>query len=215
MFPAHLARCVSNHRRPSDETRDCLDLLSKNRVVTCSISKVNGEAEVNRSVRDRVWIFSFVFLAALFASAQQVGVGTLDAEALKKAVPATYFFRGQSAPVQLRNSAGFRTADGKVALAGLVDTGGYASDIAQKYQGFLIAEEKLTIEGSDLPSGAYGFGFEKDGNFVVMDVGAHDVLSVPFHTDQNLPRAVPLKIVADQGSYRLYAGRKWVSLKLQ
>jgi len=48
-----------------------------------------------------------------------------------------------------------------------------------------------------------------------MDVGAHDLLSVPFHTDANLPRAVPLKIVADQGLYRLYAGKKWVSLKAQ
>jgi len=170
---------------------------------------------VNRPLRGSVLILSFVLLAGLFASAQQEGTGALSAEALKKVVPATYFFRGQSAPVQLRNSAGFRTADGKLAPAGLVDTSGYASDVAQKYQGFLITEEKLSIEGTELTAGAYGFGFDKDGKFVVMDVGAHDLLSVPFHTDHNLPRAVPLKIVADEGSYRLYAGKKWVSLKVQ
>lgn len=157
----------------------------------------------------------FVLLAVLSASAQQEGAGTLNAEALKKVVPSSYFFRGQSAPVQLRNSAGFRTADGMFTVAGLVDTSGYASDIQQKYQGFLIAEQKLSIEGSDLPAGAYGFGFGKDGKFIVMDVGAHDLLSVSFHTDANLHRAVPLTIVADQGSYRLYAGKKWVSLKVQ
>jgi len=156
-----------------------------------------------------------VLLVAVFSPAQQPAAGTLDAEALKKIVPATYFFRGLSAPVQLRNSAGFRAADGMLTLAGLVDTGGYASDIQEKYQGFLIAEEKLRVEGSDLPAGAYGFGFEKDGKFLVMDVGAHELFSVPFHTEQNLPRAVPLQIVADQDSYRLYAGKKYVTLKVQ
>jgi hypothetical protein len=176
---------------------------------------MNGETKVRRSLRSSILIFSFALLAALFVSAQQEAAGVLNAEALKKVVPATYFFRGQSAPVQLRNSAGFTSANNMFTLAGLVDTSGYASDVQEKYQGFLITEVKLTIEGSDLPAGAYGFGFEKDGNFLVMDVGAHNLFSVPFHTDQNLPRAVPLKIIADQGSYRLYAGKKWVSLKLQ
>lgn len=178
------------------------------------ISIMNGETKVNRFLRGCILILSFALMPALFSSAQE-GAGVLSAETLKKVVPASYFFRGQSAPIQLRNSAGFSTANGMFTLAGMVDTSGYASDIQQKYQGFLITEVKISIEGSDLPPGAYGFGFEKDGNFVVMDVGAHDLLSVLFHNDQKLPRAVPLKIVADQGSYRLYAGKKWVSLKAQ
>src|SRR5271170_6352469 len=145
----------------------------KNKVVMRLIPNVNGETKMSRSRRGLL-IVSFALLAAAFASAQE-SAGTLSAEALKKVVPSTYFFRGQSAPVQLRNSAGFTTANGMFALAGLVDTSGYASDIQQKYQGFLITEVKLSIEGSDLPAGAYGFGFEKDGNFAVMDVGAHDL----------------------------------------
>ena len=181
---------------------------------------------MNRSIRGSVLMLALVAWAACFAVAQQKG-GMLNAETLKKVVPATYFFRGQSAPVQVRNSAGFGTADGKLTLAALVDTSGYASDVVEKYQGLLVTEEKLRVEGTDLPAGAYGFGFEKDGKFVVMDVGAHDLLSVAFHTDQDLRRAVPLQIIADpssgpssdqgsdRGSYRLYAGKKWVSLKLQ
>ena len=117
--------------------------------------------------------------------------------------------------MQLRNSAGFRTADGKLVLAGLVDTSGYSTDVAEKYQGFLITEVKLNIEGSELPPGEYGFGFSKEGKFLVMDVGANDLFSVASHLDDNLHRPVPLTIVADQGSYRLYAGKKWVSLKAQ
>jgi hypothetical protein len=162
-----------------------------------------------------VVIFSFCLLASLLLSAAEPSPGVLGAEDLKRVVPASYFFRGQSASVQLRNAAGFRAADGKLVLAGLVDTSGYSSDVAEKYQGFLITEIKLSIEGSELPPGQYGFGFSKQAKFVVMDVGANDLLNVDSHVDDKLQRAVPLKIVADQGSFRLYAGKKWVGLKAQ
>jgi hypothetical protein len=140
--------------------------------------------------------------------------GVLSPDQLKKIVPAAFFYRGQSASVQLRNSVGVRTKDDKYILAGLVDTSGYASDIAQKYQGFLISEVKLDIGGSSLPPGEYGFGFTGD-KFVVTDVGANDMLSATFNTDTNLKRAVPLKIIEDNGTYKLYAGKKWVELKVQ
>ena len=160
-------------------------------------------------------ILSFCLLAWRLLSATEPSAGVLDAEDLRKAVPASYFFRGQSASVQLRNSAGFRTPDGKLVLAGLVDTSGYSADVAEKYQGFLITEVKLSIEGSDLPPGQYGFGFSQQNKVLIMDVGANDLCSLASHLDENLHRAVPLTIVADQGSYRLYAGKKWVRLKVQ
>jgi hypothetical protein len=149
----------------------------------------------------------------LHALAQQPKPGVLNSEDLKRLVPAAYFFRGQSATVELRNSAGFSDAEGKMVLAGLVDTSGYAADVQAKYQGFLITELKLKIEGSDIPPGQYGFGFSKDGKFLVMDVGANDLLSVAAKSDDKLARPVPLKIIEDQGGYRLYAGRRWVSLR--
>jgi hypothetical protein len=96
-----------------------------------------------------------------------------------------------------------------------VDTSGYAADLAEKYQGFLITELKLDIEGSELAPGQYGFGFTKAGKFVVMDVGANDLLGVSFKRDENLKRPVPLKIVEDGGGYKLYAGKNWVSLKVK
>jgi hypothetical protein len=165
--------------------------------------------------RKSVFIFSFWLLAALLALAADPAPGVLSVDDIKKVVPPSYFFRGQSAPVQIRNSVGFRTADGKLVLAGLVDTSGYSSDVAEKYQGFLITEVKLNLEGTELSPGQYGFGFGKDGKFLVMDVGANDLFSVASHLDDKLHRPVPLTIVADQGSYRLYAGKKWVSLKVQ
>ena len=156
-----------------------------------------------------------LLLASLLASAQQAKPGMLTAEELKKVVPSTYFFRGQSGSVQLRNSAGFRGQEGKLVLAGFVDTSGYAADLAEKYQGFLITELKPDIEGSELVPGEYGFGFTKGGKFVVMDVGANDLLSVSFKRDEDLKRPVPLKVVEDGAGYKLYAGKNWVSLKVK
>lgn len=156
----------------------------------------------------------FCLSATLLVSAQGKP-GILSNDELKKAVPSSYFFAGQSAPVQLRNSAGFRTAGGKLTLVGLVDTSGYASDLAQKYQGFLITEGKVDIGGTALAPGAYGFGFSKDGKFLVMDVGGNDVFSTSASMDDKMAHPVPLKIVEDGGAYKLYSGKKWVGVKAQ
>jgi hypothetical protein len=165
-----------------------------------------------------VWSITLLVSAALvpgLLSAQQAKPGLLGADEIKRVVPATYFFRGQSASVQLRNSAGFRVADDKLVLAGLVDTGGYASDVQEKYQGFFITEVKLQIEGSELAPGEYGFSFSKDGKFLVLDVGANILFSVSSHADADLRHPTPLKIVQAAGEYRLYEGRNWVSLKAE
>lgn len=156
-----------------------------------------------------------VIVSCLLVSAQQPKAGVLNTDEIRKVVPAAFFFRGQSAPVQLRNAAGFSGSDGKLVLAGLVDTSGYASDVQAKYQGCLITEVKLDIEGTNLQPGAYGFGFSADGKFLVMDVGANELVSVAGKIDEKLARPVPLKVVADGGAYRLYAGKKWVSLKTE
>jgi hypothetical protein len=158
-----------------------------------------------------------VVAAALLGSgfAQQGSKHLLSSDELKKAVPEEYFFRGQKAPTQVRNSAGFQLADGKMTLAALVDASGYSTAIQQKYQGLLISEAKLNIGGATLAPGQYGFGFTADGKFVVMDVANEDVLSAPYQTDAALPRAVPLKMVEDGNAYKLYAGKKWVEIEAQ
>jgi hypothetical protein len=167
-------------------------------------------------MKRNIWIF-VPLIAFLLVSAwaqQSKPAGVVAAADLKPLVPTNYFYRGQSASVQLRNSAAIRTKDQKYVLAGLVDTSGYASDVAQKYQGFLITEVKLKIEGSELAPGEYGFGFA-GAKFVVTDVGANDLLSVSSKQDDNLKRPVPLKIEEEGGVYRLYAGRKYVTVQVE
>ena len=149
------------------------------------------------------------------ALAQQASKHVLSGDELKKAVPTEYFFRGQKAPVQVRNSVGFQMSDGKMMLAALVDASGYSTAIQQKYQGLLITETKLTIGGSELAPGQYGFGFTADGKVNVMDVANNDVLSAPSQADATLQHAVPLKLVEEGAGYKLYAGKKWVEIKTE
>ena len=156
---------------------------------------------------------TFVVLAT--AAAQQASKHILSSDEVKKAVPAEYFFRGQKAPVQVRNAVGFQLADGKMMLAALVDSSGYSTAIQQKYQGLLITETRLNIGGSELAPGQYGFGFTADNKVSLMDVANNDVLSAASQTDAALQHAVPLKLVEEGAGYKLYAGKKWVGIKVE
>lgn len=153
-----------------------------------------------------------VLLCGAFAFAQSKP-GVLSPDEIKHLAPASYFFAGQTAPVQLRNSSGFRSTANKVVLVGLVDTSGYAADVQQKYMGFFITEAKLKIGDAEIGPGQYGFGFSKDGKFMVLDVTANEIASTSSNMDDKLARPVPLKIAADGDSYKLYAGKSWVNIK--
>jgi hypothetical protein len=143
--------------------------------------------------------------------AQATGDMVLSAAEATKVLPASVFFRGQSATTQLRNSGGVKFADGMFVLATLVDTSGYSSDVQQKYQAYFIAEEAIKIEGHELPAGVYGVGFLPGDKFVVLDVGAHDLFTVSSHRDEGLKRPMPLRVTGEKDGFRLYAGRGYVT----
>lgn len=158
--------------------------------------------------RKLMWLVVLAALALGQASAQ-----VLTGEQVKKVSPTAYYFSGQSAAVQARNTAGFKNASGKIVLAGLVDTSGYSTGIQEKYQGFLITETKLSFDGATLEPGQYGFGF-KEGKFIVMNVAATDLLSIASQSDDQIKRPVPLQFEKDGAGFRLYAGRKYVVVKV-
>jgi hypothetical protein len=146
------------------------------------------------------------------ASIQAQGSDTVLKPAdTQKLLPASVFYRGQSAPAQLRNSGGVKFSDGFFVLATLVDTSGYSTDVQSKYQAYFITEVPIKIGGENLAAGIYGVGFVGD-KFVVTDVGAHDVLTVNSGEDAGLKRPTPLQVLADAagGGFRLYAGRRYV-----
>lgn len=140
------------------------------------------------------------------------GSGTvLKAAEAQKMLPQAVYYKAQSASVQMRNSGGVKFSDGYYLLAALVDTSGYSSDVASKYQAYLLTEVPIKIDGKTLPAGAWGIGFIGGNKFIVTDIGAHDVLSTSYATDEALKRPMPLQVLADPtGGFRLYEGRKYV-----
>jgi hypothetical protein len=128
-----------------------------------------------------------------------------------KLFPESVFFRGQTAPAQMRNTGGIHFTDDLYVLAGLVDNSGYSTGIRQKYQAYLITEVALQFGGETLKPGAYGMGFVEGGKFVVLDLAAGELLHAPSQKDTEIKRPVPLQIVAaENGKYRLYTGRDFV-----
>lgn len=129
-----------------------------------------------------------------------------------KLFPESVFFRGQSAPVQMRNTGGVHFADDLYMLAGMVDNSGYSSGIRQKYQAYLLTEVPLQIGSQTVKPGAYGFGFLEGNKFIFLDLGANDLFQVASQRDTDLKRPTPLQIMAtsETGKYRLYMGREFV-----
>ena len=141
--------------------------------------------------------------------------GVISASEAGKLLPPTVYFRGQSAPIQARNSGGIRFSPDAVVLVALVDTSGYSSAVAQKYQAYLITETALDLSGHHLSPGAYGIGFLPGNTLIVMDIGGHDLFSVPSIADAGLKRPTPLQMLLESNNpmaYRLYAGRSYISI---
>jgi hypothetical protein len=155
-------------------------------------------------------------VALTAAAAPAAGPSLLTAPEAAKLLPETVFFRGQVAGVQGRNSGGLKLDDGMLVLCALVDTSGYSTAVQQKYQAYFITEVPLDINGQTLQPGSYGVGFIQGNKFLVMDVGAHDLLSVDGSLDAELKRPRPMQLLAGStpNKFRLYINRNYVVISL-
>lgn len=160
------------------------------------------------------WLASILIVIlppAYVAAAQDTPVVLSGAE-LTRVVPASFYFEGQSAPTQMRNSAAARFGAKRFVIAGLVDTSGYSTDVRAKYQGFFITDSPVTVGDKELSAGAYGFGFSDDGKFNVFDVGGKQVLSISARKDATMRRPRPLMMALEGGALRLYAERNYIGI---
>jgi hypothetical protein len=115
----------------------------------------------------------------------------------------------------MRNTAAARFGTSRYVIAGLVDTSGYAADVRAKYEGFLITDSPITINGSGLGTGAYGFGFSNDGKMNVMDLAGNQILSVSTTKDSALKRPRPLMMTKVGDAIRLYSGRDYIAIAVK
>ena len=150
--------------------------------------------------------------AAAGASTDNVAMGPIGREKAASLVPATVFFAGRVAAVQARNTAGVKMGKG-VVLVGLVDTSGYSSGVQEKYQAYLLLDAPAIIGGKRVSPGAYGCGMVGQ-QFLLLDLGANLITSLPAQHNEKLARPMPLQVIADSSPmmYQLYFGRTSVSI---
>jgi hypothetical protein len=151
-----------------------------------------------------------LLLSTLSVLGQSSAPTVLHSAEAAKILPDAVFFRGQSATVQERNSAGLHFANDMYVLTALVDNSGYSSGLQQKYQAYFITEVPLDFSGHTLHPGGYGVGIVKD-HFMVMDIAANDLFTAPAIHDAEIKRPTPLQLDQDGDHYRLYFGRDYVS----
>jgi hypothetical protein len=158
-----------------------------------------------------------VGLAVLFLTSfapavvkSQEAATVLAGAELTRVVPPGFYFQGLSAPTQMRNSAAARFGGKRYVIAGLVDTSGYAADVRAKYEGFFITDSAIRINGTELGTGAYGFGFSDDGKMQILDLAGNRLLSVSTTKDSALKRPRPLMMMNSADGLRLYNGRDYV-----
>ncbi len=180
-----------------------------------------------RGPRVRLAAFTFLLLLLLGigtqtgaqmasgSTAPTVGVGMLSADQIDKLLPPSVFFKGQSAPLQLRNAAGFRSPSGAMAWMSLVDTSGYSTGVRERYQFYIVTESPLQFGDAVLPAGAYGAGFLADGKAVILDLGAHEIAHTTLVNDSSLRRPRPLQLTGNGPVYRLYLGKQYVSVSFK
>lgn len=144
-----------------------------------------------------------------FLVAAQDRATILTGSDLLRVVPPGFYFHGLTAPTQMRNSAAARFRTNRYVIAGLVDTSGYAADVRAKYEGFLITDFPITINGSELGIGAYGFGFSNDGKLNVLDLAGNEILSTSTTRDNNMKRPRPLMMTKSGNGVRFYSGKDY------
>jgi hypothetical protein len=154
-------------------------------------------------------LLSAAILAAALPSAAQAPA-VLTADELGRLVPPGFYFEGQLGPTQLRNAAGIRLAAQRHFIVALVDTSGYATNIRNKYEGFIVCDDAVLIGGTELRSGAYGFGFTENQKLNILDVGGKQLLSVSASKDEKLQSPRPLMITQSGKEFRLYRGKSFV-----
>jgi hypothetical protein len=156
-------------------------------------------------------VLSFVFCLPLIGVAQD-SVTILAGAELNRVVPPGFYFQGLTAPTQMRNSAAARFGAKRFVIAGLVDNSGYAADVRAKYEGFFITDSPISINGSDLGVGAYGFGFSDQGKMQILDLAGNQILSVATTKDSELKRPRPLIMTRSGDGIRFYSGKDYVSV---
>jgi hypothetical protein len=158
----------------------------------------------------------FLVLISLHSiTAAQTKPELLAGDNLKKVVPTSFYFAGQSAATQERNTAAAKIGADRYVIVGLVDTSGYSTEISGKYEGFLITDSPINVGGKKLETGAYGFGFSADNKLHIFDLSSKEIASVNTVNDKEMKRPRPLAMSVAADGVRFYKGKNYVLVAAQ
>ena len=167
----------------------------------------------------RNFVLTVIFFALLFTlnaainAQERAAPEVLNETEASKIVPASFYFAGQSAPTQLRNSAVARIGKDRYVIAGLVDTSGYSTEVSGKYEGFFITDSPVTVSGKQLATGAYGFGFSADGKLHIFDLSSKEIMWAATTSDKEMKRPRPLMMSVAANGVRFYKGKNYALIK--
>lgn len=127
-------------------------------------------------------------------------------KAFDSAMPKDFYLEGNAIPTEKRNAAMLKTPGGARVLLALIDTTGYSSQIKQKYIGMVITEGKISVCGTSVEVGSYGFGLDKpaatskdDAKFHLYNQAGSEVASCAAPLDSALKVAKPLQVNVTKG----------------
>jgi len=164
------------------------------------------------SRRMLIWTMAgFVLMLLPVAMRAQEGA-ILTKDQLSQVVPSGFYFEGRSAATQMYNATAVKFGEKSHVIAALVDTSGYATDVREKVEGFLIADLAIKIGGKELGVGAYAFGFTKEGMMNVFDLAGTQLFSVKGTRDNALRAPRPLVAIKGAEGIRLYRGKDFVNV---
>jgi hypothetical protein len=144
-------------------------------------------------------------------------------KAFDSAMPNDFYLEGNRIPTEKRNAAMVKTPAGARALLALLDTTGYSSQIKQKYIGLFITEGPITVCGTSVSVGSYGFGLDRptvvlngkgDAKFHLYNQAGAEVATCTVSNDSTIKVAKPLQVeVSKSGPAALVLGRYRVEIK--
>jgi hypothetical protein len=176
-----------------------------------------------RNLRLFVPLIAATFLLGLWSgnAFAQKQFELVTGKAFDSALPKDFYVEGNAIPTAKRNATMVRLPSGARALFSLIDTTGYASDVAAKYIGMIITEGELSICGQNVAVGSYGFGWERPargeegpGTFKLYNQAGAKLVECTAPRDAELKQPRPLQVIVHQdGTARLYYGRLGVVLR--
>jgi hypothetical protein len=127
-------------------------------------------------------------------------------KAFDSAFPKDFYLEGNAIPTEKRNASMVKTPAGARLIFAIIDTAGYSSQIKQKYLGMVINEGQISVCGTSVGVGSYGFGLDRpaagskdDAKFHLYNQAGAEVASCAAPLDSTVKVAKPLQVTVSKG----------------